>query len=225
VSAHETFRDDLAAYALGALPREEAAELERHLQGCDACRAELDWLRPAVELIPASVPQLDPPPGLRERLLSQVRADAEAGEPRARARRPAGWRGLMLRPAIALTALALIAAGAAGYALRGGGDRPETIAGPSAPGGPTAKLTRLGDSGTIELARLPQLPSSQVYQAWVQRGGRLLPSSVFLPRDDGRAGAAIPRGLDGADAVMVTIEPRGGSKRPSSSPLLAIRLG
>jgi anti-sigma-K factor RskA len=225
VSPHEISRDDLAAYALGALPRDEAAGLERHLRGCDACRAELEWLLPAVELIPESVPQLDPPPALRERLLSQVRADAEAGEPRARTRRPAGWRGLMLRPAIALAALALIAAGAAGYALRGSGDQAQTIAGSSAPGDPTAKLTRLGDSGTIELARLPQLPSSEVYQAWVQRGERLEQSSVFLPRDDGSAGAAIPRGLDGADAVMVTIEPRGGSERPSSAPLLAIRLG
>ena len=38
---HERWRDELAAYLLGALEPGEAAELERHLAGCAECRAEL----------------------------------------------------------------------------------------------------------------------------------------------------------------------------------------
>jgi anti-sigma-K factor RskA len=225
MSEHEDLRDDLAAYALGALPDEEAAALERHLRECGRCRAELEWLRPAVELIPESVPQLDPPARMRERILREVRSDSEALAPDvARGRERPAWRSLMLRPAIGLAALALLAAGVAGYAVRGGGEGAETIAAPSDPGEPAATLTRLGDSGTLELARLRRLPPSRAYQAWVEREGRLVPSSVFLPDADGAAGAAIPRGLDGAEAVMVTIEPRGGSEHPTSDPILAIRL-
>ena len=55
---------------------------------CEQCRDELRWLRPAVDLLPASVQRLDPPPELRERLMAEVRGDAErraAAEGRRRA--------------------------------------------------------------------------------------------------------------------------------------------
>jgi anti-sigma-K factor RskA len=222
---HDRFRDDLPAYALGALPAAEAAEIERHLDRCEVCRRELRWLRPAVELIPESIPQVDPPAALRERLMAEVRADARririSNRPARRERWP--W-GRVLRPAIGVAAIALVAAGAAGYAIRGEGEETETIAGPVRPGEPRARLARMGDSGTLQLAGLQQLPTSEVYEAWVKRGERLLPSSLFLPRTDGTASAAIPRGLDGADAVLVTAEPRGGSLRPSSAALVSVPL-
>ena len=59
---HEGRRDELAAYLLGALEPHEAAELERHLAGCEECREEMQWLRPAVQLLPESVERLDPSP-------------------------------------------------------------------------------------------------------------------------------------------------------------------
>jgi anti-sigma-K factor RskA len=225
MSEHERLHADLPAYALGALPAGEAEELERHLDACEACRQELRWLRPAVELLPESIPQVDPPPDLRERLMAEVRADAS----RAAAAQPEGtrlrraWRQ-GFRPAVGLAAIALIA-GVTGYAIRGNDGGTQSIAGPVRSGKPTAKLARTGDSGTLQLARLGQLPSSEVYEVWVQRGERLLPSSLFVPRTDGTASAAIPRGLDGADAVLVTAEPRGGSLRPTSAPTISVPLG
>jgi anti-sigma-K factor RskA len=50
------------------------------------------------------------------------------------------------------------------------------------------------------------------------------PSSLFAARMDGTATAAIPRHLDGAKAVAVTVEPRGGSRRPTSPPLVSVPL-
>jgi anti-sigma factor RsiW len=41
----------LGAYVLGALEREERAELEAHLESCATCRAELDHLAPLPELL------------------------------------------------------------------------------------------------------------------------------------------------------------------------------
>ena len=40
---------------LGALEPGEAAELERHAEDCERCRAEMRWLTPAVEALPESV--------------------------------------------------------------------------------------------------------------------------------------------------------------------------
>ena len=54
-AGHEHYRDDLAAYALGALEEPEAAELQRHLAECEACRIELRWLEPAVDMLPRSI--------------------------------------------------------------------------------------------------------------------------------------------------------------------------
>ena len=90
----ERLRDDLAAYALDALDRDEAAALERHLEGCELPRPGA-WLRPAVDLLPASVEQRTPPARLRERLIETVRAEA-AAERRAAAEPGAAswWDGL-----------------------------------------------------------------------------------------------------------------------------------
>ena len=68
------------------------------------------------------------------------------------------------------------------------------------------------------MSRLPALPRDDVYEVWVERDGALEPSSLFVPRRDGSAEAAVPGSLDGADAVLVTREPRGGSREPTSRP-------
>ena len=132
-AAHERYRDDLAAYALGALEEPEAAELQRHLAECEACRIELRWLEPAVDLLPRSTEQFEPPPELRQRLMATVRA--EAGDPgrsqtghAAPKRRPT-WGALMWRPATALAAVGLlVVGGAAGYLIREPTDSSSVVA-------------------------------------------------------------------------------------------------
>src|SRR5436309_12817320 len=81
---HRRYEEDLAAYLLDALVEEEQREFELHLRSCPACQAEERWLRGAVELLPSSVEQLEPPPALRERLMATVRAEAPADEIEAR---------------------------------------------------------------------------------------------------------------------------------------------
>ena len=127
---------------------------------------------------------------------------------------------------MALTGVALIAAGAGGYALRDGGEEPGTTTTASVGQGGAihATLERSGDSGTLELTGLRPLPRSRVYQAWVQRDHRIEPSSLFAARRNGSASTAIPHQLNGADMVMVTAEPRGGSDQPSTSPIVSVAL-
>jgi hypothetical protein len=47
---------------------------------------------------------------------------------------------------------------------------------------------------------------------------------VFEAHSDGTASAAIPERLEGADAVMVTVEPSGGSTEPGSAPVVNLPL-
>lgn len=74
---HSRWAEDLPAYAIGALDARETVAFAAHVADCDRCRAELHRLAPAVELLPASVEQLAPPPELRGRIMAAIgEADA-----------------------------------------------------------------------------------------------------------------------------------------------------
>ena len=228
---HSPWRADLAAYMLGSLDEDEQRAVEQHLEACQACREELAWLRPAIDLLPESVEQVDPPPELRARLMAEVRSDAvDAGAPvaaetRKRPDRAGFLRGFLLRPATGLAAVALIAAGVGGYALNEGGSgsgQDTTTFHTPGPGGLRATLERSGDSGTLKLTGMAQATPTHVYEAWVQRGGRVKPSSLFDARHNGTASVALEDQLHGADAVMVTLEPRGGSRQPTSPAIVNV---
>jgi hypothetical protein len=219
--------DDAVAYALGALDERETRDFERHLEICTKCPAELRWLAPAAETLPESVPQLEPPPELRERLVTAVRSDAvrdaEPTEPRRR--RPLFTvRGLAVRPAAALAVGAVAAAGVAGYAVKDDESDTSTVPVEAEIGGATASLSVGDDSATLEARGMPELDRGSVYQVWVRRGGELQPSSAFVPRSDGTADAAVPEILEGADELTVTKEPRIGSTAPSSRIVLTANL-
>jgi anti-sigma-K factor RskA len=235
-SMHEERRDDLAAYALGALDADEAAALEEHLRGCDACAEYLTWLAPAVELLPASVEQLEPPERLRENLMAAVRAEAGAeSQPEApvtpRRRR---WNigGPVMRPATGFAAVAVLAMGAAlGYVLsNSGGDDRDTVQAKAVGTVPADALVAsvehgAGGDAILHVERAPALAAGDVYQAWVSRGGTVEPAASFRPHEDGTAEAALGDTLEGADAVLVTEEPTPNEQQPTSAPILRADLG
>jgi anti-sigma-K factor RskA len=239
---HDRWSEDVAAYMLGALEPEEAAALERHAEGCERCRAEIRWLTPALQALPESVEKLEPAPELRARLMAEVRA--EAGEPAAvrgdrREVRPgmldraSAWlRGLAAgpmgrRPVFGVAAAALVVVAVAGFAIGGGiggsdsGGGASTVVAGTAPG-VTAKVVSEGDGGTLQLANVRQLPNERVLQAWVQRDGEVEPvEALFVPDRGGRASTELPD-MSGVEVVMVTTEPPGGSRSPTSTPIVTI---
>ena len=58
---HDKVKRSLAAYALGALDEDETASVERHLEVCPECRAEVGELREATTSLvePADAPPAD----------------------------------------------------------------------------------------------------------------------------------------------------------------------
>ena len=232
--AHQDrFEESLAAYSLGALDEEEARELERHLGGCERCRAELHRLAPAVRALPETVERSEPPPQLRERLMAEVRADARRAG--ADAARPAGamerLRGFLGgrrgRPIVALATLLLVVAAVAGYVVgrNGGaaGGGASTVVSGKAPG-IVAAVVREGDQGRLELTHVPNLPAGRVLEAWVKKGAEVQPvPTLFLPNGAGEA--STPLGdVEGVERVMVTAEPTGGSREPTSEPIADVSL-
>jgi anti-sigma-K factor RskA len=238
---HERCNEDVAAYMLGALEPGEAAALERHAESCVRCQAEIRWLTPALDALPEGVERLQPPPELRSRLMAGVRADAENGAA-VRGDRRAAKPGLLdrasawvrdlgsgpmgLRPVAGVAVAALVVVAVAGFAIGGGiggdeGSPVTTIPAGHAPG-VTAKMVNEGDSGTLHLANVRQLPNDKVLEAWVQRDGKVEPvEALFVPDRKGQASTELPD-MQGVEAVMVTTEPKGGSNTPTSQPLVTI---
>jgi len=234
---HEHWSEEVAAYMLGALEPAEAAELERHAEGCEHCQAEIRWLTPAINALPEGVERLQPPRELRERVMAEVRFDAApeevaAGESTGLFGRAGAWlrelgSGPMgLRPVAGFAAAVLVVAAVAGFAIGGGigsdeGTQTSTVVSGEAPG-VTAKMVSEDGSGTLHLGNVKQLPSDRVLEAWVQRDGEVEPvEALFVPDRKGKASTELPD-MDGVEVVMVTTEPRGGSESPTSSPLVTI---
>lgn len=225
-------RDDLVAYSIGALDPQAAGVVEAHAPGCARCTRELEALAPAVAVLGESVEQLEPPPELRDRVLGIVREEADAKQAElsgtarrqeaSRGRERPGWRGLLLRPAVGLAALAIVAAGVGGYLAAGNG-------GGGGGAGTVPVVAQRGIGGTLavgdntsmlDLHGLHQLSGREVYQVWVAQGQTVRPSSNFIPDQSGRAMTAVDGHLDPGAKVMVTREPHPGRTTPTPPVLL-----
>lgn len=236
---HTSYREEIGAYLLGALTDLEKQAFERHLAGCADCRDELERLRPAADALPHAVEQMEPPPSLRASLMEVVERDAaQSAGGRARARRP--WLGVRLRrlvpasaglrPALVAGALALGVLAGFGVAQFGGDEGTRTLAAtvdeaelPMASG--SLKVAGEGEEGAIlRVQGMPSLDEGRVYQAWLQRDGTVVPQPTFEVAEDGGGAVAVPDDISDAEAVLVTREPRGGSRAPSEQPVLSVRL-
>lgn len=76
----------------------------------------------------------------------------------------------------------------------------------------------------LALHELPEPPRGRVYQVWTRAvgSGRLAPSPTFLPDASGVALVIVPADARATSEVAVTIEPEGGSKEPTTKPLISV---
>ncbi|HEX8073468.1 MAG TPA: anti-sigma factor [Thermoleophilaceae bacterium] len=238
---HERYAQDVGAYLLGALPELEAQVFERHLMGCGDCRDELERLRLAAEALPRSVEAFEPPPSLKRSLMEVVEAEARERRPAAAPAPPARRRSRFALPGLgalrprqlawAAAALVLLG-GAVGFGvdrLARGGSSTRVLSAqvsPAALPGGSARLETDADGAraTLHVEGLRVLRGDRVYEVWVERGGSIRPAgALFSVAADGSGAAAVPLGVKGADAVLVTREPAGGSERPSEAPIIRVR--
>jgi hypothetical protein len=215
-------RDDLVAFALDALEPREAEAVGSHASGCAACSRELEALAPAVGVLGESVEQLVPPPELRDRVMAIANREAEAAHA-AEAPRRSRFRlaGFVLRPAAALAAVAVIAAGVTGYLIADGGGGGPTTLPVMAERGIGGTLEVGNESSTLELQGMDRLVGSEIYQVWVADGTEVRPSSSFIPERDGTATTGVDGHLEAGTKVMVTREPRAGRTTPTPPILLS----
>jgi anti-sigma-K factor RskA len=235
-------RDSAGPWVLGALGEEEQHAFATHLRECEICRREVADLQVVADVLPMAAPQVVPPPELKGRIMDVVRSEAQllsAAGPAAdrvpgrppRRERPGGWRRLAaplarLRPLpAAALASVLLAAGVAGGVLLSGGD--DTTSHPGfGPRGAQVALEVSGDHGKLDLRGMPAPPPGRVYQVWLVRGkDKPRPThTLFTVPRDGQTQVDIMESLKGTDRVLVTAEPPGGSRQPTSAPIVGATL-
>ena len=144
---HTRYQDDIGAYLLGALGDLERQAFESHLTRCSDCQEEVERLRPAAEALPGSVKQLEPPPGLKKRLMAEVERDVRPERSRRR-------MSLPRIPRLAFVAATLLLGLAIGFGVAQlGGDDTRTVTATVAKAMPQAggTLEIADDSATLQL--------------------------------------------------------------------------
>jgi anti-sigma-K factor RskA len=118
MNGHPTREEDFDLYALGALEGEEKRAIESHLAGCVSCAQKLAEAQGRIALLAFASPPAAPSAAVKQRLLSQVHADARRSTAPARSAErstPSGtlgnwrnWWNIVLIPAAAALAVATI---------------------------------------------------------------------------------------------------------------------
>jgi anti-sigma factor RsiW len=229
------------AYVLDAVSDEERAAFERHLAECETCAQEVVELRETATRLARAASE-DPPPRLREAVLASIREVRQdpPHEPRpARVTRltPRRWP---LRLTATAAAVFLAVAASLGVLLAREQDaleaaRAQTQAVAEILRADDATVTTVDESGarmTLVASKsedrlylltegLAAPPDGHTYQAWVI-GDEFLSAGLLNP-DDGRASLDV-HGINAGQALGITIEPAGGSAKPSGEPVMTFEL-
>jgi anti-sigma-K factor RskA len=235
------------AYALDALGEADRENFERHLLGCEACRAEAASLRDAAGWL-AEPAAAAPPPRLRGQVLAEAARTRQQPPPvrvtgRVRRSWPGiGWRAPRL--AVAIAGVGILLALALGTLLINTqhqlrvqeahtGEIAAIMNAPDADimtvqartrGSATVVMSHAAHALVLTTARLPALPSTECYQVWLM-GTQRTKSAGRLPQPkQGMTAPMIVAGLAAGDRMGVTVEPAAGSTSPSSRPVLMLAL-
>jgi anti-sigma-K factor RskA len=232
---HSPFRENLPAYALGALDAEDTAALESHLQTCESCRAELAEYRVISDNLLTAVPPRQPPPALRKRLQSQLPSAQKTLRPRL------PWSFAKLATGVALVLLLFInifsfmqtlqiqrQQASLLQQLKTNQFALSMLAYPSTQSFPIAGGNNL--SGSVLLDReqntvalvmwhLLTLPQNQTYQIWlIEPNGHRVSAGLFRSQEDTSYTTEpvfAKQSLSNFVGIGVTVEPAGGSDQPT----------
>ncbi|MBW1600531.1 anti-sigma factor [Streptomyces sp. JJ66] len=237
------------AYAVHALSDTERAEFERHLAVCGACAQEVRELTATAERLGLAV-SATLPPQLRARVLARV-TTVRQEPPRVPRQGGGSWLSRRTRalPRMVLAASVAAAAAFGGLAVwqyqaaedaRQQAEQADQrsdaltrvltagdalVTSGELPGGGTGTIVVSHDQGRAAFlaAGLPRPPSGQVYQLWFAKGEEMRPAGLLDPHATTTATLMEGQVRD-ATAMGITLEPSGGSPKPTSDPMAVMDL-
>jgi len=232
-------------YAVDALTGDELDEFEKHLEQCPTCAEEVRGLRETAARLGLAT-AITPPPWMREQVLdatnrvrqlppSGVRLiTADGSRRRRRLSRRLPRPIAVTAMAAAIIALAVLQVGTR-HQLQQAQTNNQTIAsvlsasdariqlsGSTVGGTMTAVVSPRDREAVITASGMPTPGDAQVYQLWVisPAGAR---SVGLLPGSSDRATSPVlAADVQPGDQLAVTIEPAGGTRQPTTIPIVSI---
>ncbi|WP_284986904.1 anti-sigma factor [Arthrobacter sp. fls2-241-R2A-172] len=241
-------------YALDAVSDDERAMIDEYVKDAPEAQEFLERVREARETLAVSfAPEEEPPAALFGNIMDRITKDAAtepASAPAAstvavpavddlaaarvkREERRNGGARRWIVGAAAAAALALGGIGVGSYVsaqndpvnqvLQAQDVQKQSAA---VPGGGTATISASSakDSFVVLMNGVAPAPEGKVYQLWT------LPKDGSAPVPQGTMDAqtlskpAVVKGLSSASSVAITVEPAGGSKAPTTAPVLVVAL-
>ena len=233
--------DLLPAYAIECLEEDEKQTVANHLAVCKVCQEELRAYQSVVDNLPLAVPPHTPPDRVKQRLMERVQtAEARVEAGRTEPPNASWWDSLTtffrrVSPAWGLASLVLVLALAASNLLlwqqvsdlRSAPppalhvvNLDHTDVAPEASGMVVVSMD--GEYGTLVVDHLIPLGANQQYQLWLIKDGKRTSGGVFSVSEDGYGALVVdsPLPLVDYDGFGITVEPRGGSPRPTGPRVL-----
>ncbi|MFI7120307.1 anti-sigma factor domain-containing protein [Amycolatopsis sp. NPDC049868] len=220
------------AYAVDAVPAEEAAAFERHLRGCPACGQEVRELRETAARLGRALATA-PPPRLREATLRRVAHTRQWPPSVAR-------RGEAAKIRFTLWGAAAAAVGALVFGLVTATTDPApqqptavdaVLAAPdastakSAERGTTTVVTSRSQGKIVVMAgELPPLAAGKAYQVWLIGASGVHSAGLLAPDGPHRTQPVLADLPGGIDRVGITAEPAGGSPAPTVPAVVMVNL-
>ncbi|MFJ6793767.1 anti-sigma factor [Streptomyces sp. NPDC091268] len=237
-----------AAYALGALDPREREDFDAHLQACEACRQEAAEFAATAARLAAAASQ--PPPASAKAQVMAALDGVRQLPPLVPAPTPApspAFRDVLRRRAVPLALAASMAAalfgGVAAWQAQNGQDLQQqarqarqqldtvsavlaapdarTVHGKAANGALTTVVASdRQNKAVFTAANLPAPGAGKTYQLWLDHDGTMRPAGLI----DHDGTVVLAGNPADAGAVGLTLEPAGGSPRPTTDPLLLMAL-
>ena len=238
--------DLLGAYALDALPADDAASMRAHLDGCAEHAAKAAELRAVALRMHELAEPIEAPVRLRGRVLDAIAREASPGAVAARSIggapsrnrvqwSPANMRFLGSNAWGAIAAALLIAVGgllawnlvlqnresASVERLASRATTVATLKQPSGGGAGTVVYFGNDKKALIITESLDRLDATKTYQMWAVGGAQPASLGVMNAGANGGITAVVPFDASRTGTIAITIEPVGGSAQPTSKPILA----
>lgn len=220
---HDQVQEALGAYALGAMPADELAQMRAHIMACEECMRDADALTEAASSFGVSAGTVPLPAGFSESVLAQVRSERPTPSPSRPRRR---WATVFVSATAVVVALVALSAL---VATRADLDRKERVLAAvlhgegldlRGPSGAVGKVTGSTDGSLFAATGLQPAPEDHDYQLWLIVDGQPKSAGTF-EIEDGVAIVETELSLGDFDDAAVTIERDGGAEQPTGDPVLA----
>lgn len=244
MSEHEEIENAIAAWLLGATDPDEAQKIAMHVDGCATCSAAAARFRRVIDAVPLAAEEVEPPPGLRQRILAAAAAGQTASAPgrtalpvvpipRLRRRFMVRLVGRVPLSAAAAVVLISLAAGLVVGDIAGRTTPPVqpsqvarfSLAGHDSMAGARAAVIDLKTDGIalVDFSGLPPLGPGKVYELWlIGPANRVDATGVFVPDGNGNKVVVVSRPLAGYVTMAVTTEQGpDGVAAPTQQPQLS----